>query len=791
MLFREVVLLMIYVMPEEGLCNRMRVIASYYIKAKKYKNPLVVLWKKNHLMGCGLYDLFSEIDGVSVIDDLVLIEKIQKEFQQKGRFFFESGKIAGDPEKRKELRINLENIISTGEDICVKTCYDNGVCDWSIFEPNVTVKQRLDDISFLNDDLIGVHIRRKDQLASIRNSPTELFIGAMVNEIRHNNKVRFFLATDEEEEERFLRWYFGDRIISLSGKNNSRSDADGTRDAVVDLYCLSMCKKLYGSFNSSFTGVAHRWNRKKEFVLIDNGRKKSSVGAIYRDGSYEWSYEKSFELVKKYLSFQQLLVYINCMYFPRALFCTNQSIRSSYLDFMKMCQPYSLKNHGFLRIGSENYGGHVICDILEPGCAVSIGNYYGEWNYQMAERRFDVYQYADKIDKPLKFHPNIHFEKITNYNLKEIILKTGTFGKGNAVLQMDVRGLEWEILSAISEKELKCFNQIVIDFHDLLSKEKINYYKDILKVINRTHQVVHIHYNNNVPMMCFNNFIIANVIRLTFVRRDVGEFYPATHVFPTPLDNPTDSRNPEVFIGKFTDILKEESDTQEYIKTDSANDYVFWRDRFLDVSIDTDWIKKRNVCSNCNDVSSSSYNYAYSICCILKEYSPQNILEFNFDSLTKITAQYASSHNASLTVLANNRERVEHFMGCWEINWKNSVVHVSNLINVEKNGKKGVAYQNFNVITKGKKYNLILLKSPLGKGVRIHMDILMSLPELIKDDFAILMDHVEDDCGEMVFKGMMDILEQKGIRFLRKDFPAKNRLVSALFSESWKYIAEF
>lgn len=84
-----------------------------------------------------------------------------------------------------------------------------------------------------------------------------------------------------------------------------------------------------------------------------------------------------------------------------------------------------------------------------------------------------------------------------------------------------------------------------------------------------------------------------------------------------------------------------------------------------------------------------------------------------------------------------------------------------------------------------------MLKSPLQKDVAIHLDVLSCLPEILEDDFSILMDHVEDDCGKMVFKGMMDILEQKGIHFLRKDFPAKNRLVSALFSESWKYIAEF
>lgn len=52
-----------------------------------------------------------------------------------------------------------------------------------------------------------------------------------------------------------------------------------------------------------------------------------------------------------------------------------------------------------------------------------------------------------------------------------------------------------------------------------------------------------------------------------------------------------------------------------------------------------------------------------------------------------------------------------------------------------------------------------MLKSPMDKDVRIHIDVFQRLLELIEDDFAILMDHVEDDFGKMVFKSMMDILE--------------------------------
>ena len=654
---------MIYVFPGGGLCNKMRVIASYYKKAKLYETPITILWKKDKHIGCGINDLFSKIEGIDFIDDSTKIDEIVNNFKRKKLFYNETPEIVRNQEQKEELRKNVEKRIAGRAEFCIRTCYKNGEADWSIFEPNITVRKKINSVFPFDDNIVGVHIRRTDQLASIRISPTELFIHAMMDEIKQDNSVRFFLATDEMEEEKFLRWYFGDRIISIPGKSVSRSDATGIQDAVVDLYCLSMCKKIYGSFNSSFTEVAHAWNRKKELVFIDNGRKKIGVPIMQREGIYEWSYEKSVEIVKKFLSFQQMLTFINCMYHSKVKFCRNVSVYRSYFDFMKECKPYNVKKHNLIRIGSKNYGGHVMADLMDSGTVVSFGDYYGEWNYQMAKRGFSVYQYAKEISEPSKPHPNIHFEKIPAYNISGMSKMLDELENDNCILQMDVRGYEWEVLNKISDKELACFQQMVIDFHDLLLENKIEIYIDILKRINKTHQVVHIHYNNNVDMLCFKNFMLANVIRLTFVRRDVGEFYPATHVYPTPLDNPTDGRKPEVFIGKFEDILAfgEKSDTlvEDALISDNAQ----WRDLYRDVASDADWLKKKNI-YHCSDNASLVYAFPYALCRILDEYRPKNILELNFDKTTKITAQYASSHTSSLTILANDREFVEHFMGC-------------------------------------------------------------------------------------------------------------------------------
>ena len=484
-----------------------------------------------------------------------------------------------------------------------------------------------------------------------------------------------------------------------------------------------------------------------------------------------------------------------CLKYPTVRFVHNQKSYQAYKELLRLWRPFSMKGVPLVRVGAKNYGGHTMAEPGNKGIAVGVGDYYSEWNFQMAERGFTVYQYGENISEPPKKHTNLKFKKIlftkepVTRSLAEILSLKDYPTLENVVMQMDVRGKEWEILEAMTESQLKCFRQFAVDFHDLVNESRIELYAKVFRKLNKTHRIVNLHYNNNVSFLCFKDFLIANVIRITYVRRDAGEFSVSEESFPVSNDNQTISSLPEVHIGRFSDILDVEKKFVDEQSNFSAD--ISWKEYCQEAVLYTDWLKKKNIYISRNDNSSAGYNFLYALCRLLNEYYPNNILEFEFDQATKITAQYASSHEASLTVLANNRERVEHFMRNWRISWNNVLIQGSALIEAMENGNTGVVYQNFTGATRSKKYNLILLKSPLGKKVLIHMDILFGLPELLEDDFAILMDHVEDDCGKMVFKSMMDILEQKGISFLRKDFPARSHLVSVIFSESWKYIEEF
>ena len=178
---------------------------------------------------------------------------------------------------------------------------------------------------------------------------------------------------------------------------------------------------------------------------------------------------------------------------------------------------------------------------------------------------------------------------------------------------------------------------------------------------------------------------------------------------------------------------------------------------------------------------------------ILDEYHPKNILEFNFGQATKVVAQYAVENSAKHTVLEHDRKRVEHFMHCWPLNWSGTTIHGSELIEIKSPWGNGWGVSNFQQNVGNQRYNMILLKCPFDsrQGNKPHVDIMINLPDLLADDFAILMDHMEDEDGSKIFMSIRKILAVKGISHMAREFSYSGRRVGVIFSENWKYVEEY
>ena len=88
----------------------------------------------------------------------------------------------------------------------------------------------------------------------------------MKKEIDANPDVKFFLATDDKDEEALLRKTFPGKIVSNENRTLRRDSLDGMYDALLDLFCLAACKKIIGSYCSSFTDTAASLGNIPKFI---------------------------------------------------------------------------------------------------------------------------------------------------------------------------------------------------------------------------------------------------------------------------------------------------------------------------------------------------------------------------------------------------------------------------------------------------------------------------------------------------------------------------------------------
>ena len=120
------------------------------------------------------------------------------------------------------------------------------------------------------EDVIGMHIRRTDNVDSIKKSPIELFVEAGQKELTAHPDAKIFLATDSEDVKIEMRQHFGEHIIT-SDAEATRDSVEGIRAGLAEMYVLSLTRKIYGSAGSSFSEMAS-WIGGNELQILENKR---------------------------------------------------------------------------------------------------------------------------------------------------------------------------------------------------------------------------------------------------------------------------------------------------------------------------------------------------------------------------------------------------------------------------------------------------------------------------------------------------------------------------------------
>lgn len=242
--------------PQGGLCNRMRAIASVVELSKHYAiaPKIVIIWIQSEELNAPFQSLFEPFDATILniksnfftVHLIGLFLKLWKSFR---------GKIITLPpdiftEDWLYSQVNQNLVVYTASKIIPFAKFD-------FFVPSSLVRNSIN--KQIGREYVGVHIRRTDNIQSILNSPTELFVQQIENEICKDDSVKVYLATDDPNEENILRNKFGNRIVTYIKRSLDRNCEMAIVDAVVDLFHLSQCKCILGSYYSSFSETAAEW----------------------------------------------------------------------------------------------------------------------------------------------------------------------------------------------------------------------------------------------------------------------------------------------------------------------------------------------------------------------------------------------------------------------------------------------------------------------------------------------------------------------------------------------------
>lgn len=170
-------------------------------------------------------------------------------------------------------------------------------------------------------------------------------------------------------------------------------------------------------------------------------------------------------------------------------------IEINEFDF-RILTTYSIPNK-LIRCGPNQDGGYVIADGLEYDLFISCGiandirfeddflDIYNINCYAFDGTITSIPSHRNNIEWISKNIGYTNTDKTTN--LKEYIKESN-----NIFLKMDIEGSEFNWLESMTKVELEKFSQIVLEIHWPFDLYRMN----MLKKLNETHYIIHIHGNN-------------------------------------------------------------------------------------------------------------------------------------------------------------------------------------------------------------------------------------------------------------------------------------------------------
>jgi len=230
-------------------------------------------------------------------------------------------------------------------------------------------------------------------------------------------------------------------------------------------------------------------------------------------------------------------------------------------SYWKLVEPHS-NGHDLIRVGGQRDGGYLLPNDLDgikycfsPGAGAiwsfeeALGSEHGIQSL-VCDGTIERFPSFTSLKSFIPKNVGIsESEKVISFYSW---VESAGENPGDLLLQMDIEGGEYPILSSVDAAFLKKFRIIVLEIHDLnllaLPSSFSYQYSQLMSRILENFDLVHLHPNNCGGSYIAHGILLPKVIEVTFHRKDRARERMDVKI-PHKLDSPNDEG-----LGEFPDF---------------------------------------------------------------------------------------------------------------------------------------------------------------------------------------------------------------------------------------------
>ena len=226
------------------------------------------------------------------------------------------------------------------------------------------------------------------------------------------------------------------------------------------------------------------------------------------------------------------------------------STLTGMFEALGLLRPFDLEGEKKRRFGRSGDGGYVLIERLIGDTFYSFG-VAEEVSFEvtMAETGRRGYLFDHTVEGMPVSHGHLTFTKLglgpsgdarpELRTLESLLRQNGDDIRDDLLLKVDIEGAEYAVLQDVPQTTLNRFSQIALELHDLrrlAEPEFRRLFTAAMTRLNAGFVLCHVHANNCAPLIFTHGLPVADVVELTFVRRDLVRSIPSTTVYPTVYD---------------------------------------------------------------------------------------------------------------------------------------------------------------------------------------------------------------------------------------------------------------